>query len=423
MIHAFFDRLAAIFKRPAVWQIVPPQDYRDRMAQEGAPATPPGGYPVTDHGGSILKAPKLALVYLGAWWGDTAKLEQFAGDLMTAGYLTPLSIYGVTGPFTYLGAFQGPAVPAGTVTDAFLQGTLSNLVANKTVPAPDADTLYALILPSGVTVSEGGSDSCAAFCGYHDAIQATGNGQPATGDGGGPLPDASSPLPVYYSVQPASDCSGCNMGDPFAAFTMLLSHEVAEAASDAVPGQGWYNDQTGMEVSDEWAWIPETYGPWTVQGYQVNGTGNDFGPYTPQTNPNANPNPQPQPQPQPGGGITQAQVDAGFADAMGQIQQAITAEPAEAWWFQYGATWVDWAQSVVDADLQTPGTSSRGPSRDADSMRSPRSEQIASAHGARARGGRDPAGADTGDQPRPGCLPARRFGRGKWARRGPRARG
>jgi len=337
MIHAFFDRLAAIFRRPAVWQIVPPQDYRDRMAQEGAPATPPEGYPLTDHGGSTIKNPKLVLVYLGTWWGDTAKLEAFAQDLMTAGYLAPLSAYG-SGQGSYLGAFQGAPV-SGTVTDAQLQAALEQALTSVAgIPVPDGETLYALMLPEGVTVTDGGSASCSAFCGYHDALP-----------GGN----------TFYSVHPASDCQGCNMGDPFAGATMILAHEVAEACTDAVPGQGWYNDQTGMENSDEWAWIPGPYGPWTVQGYQLNGTGNSL--QVIQYSPQPNPNPNPQPQPQPGGGITQAEVDAGFADAMGQIQQAIAAEPAEAWWFQYGATWLDWAQSVVDGDLQTPGGSTRVP--------------------------------------------------------------
>jgi len=114
------------------------------------------------------------------------------------------------------------------------------------------------MLPSGVTVIDGPSSSCSAFCGYHDALP---GGQ------------------AFYSVHPATDCDGCNMGDAFAAFTMVLAHEIAEVVTDAVPGQGWYNDETGEEVSDEWAWIPEPYGAWTVQGYQVNGVGNSYGEY------------------------------------------------------------------------------------------------------------------------------------------------
>ena len=278
MIHEVYRRVAELFRRPGVWQIVPPQDYRDRMAQAGVPATPPGGYPVTDHGGSIMTAPKLALVYLGAWWGDTAQLEQFASDLMTCGYLDSCSVYGVTGPFMYLGAWQGPALMGPTVTDAQIQGIMGSF-AQYGIPAPDGQTLYALILPDGITVVDGGSSSCAAFCGYHDALA----------DG-----------ITFYSVHTSSLCDGCNMGDPFAGFTMILGHELAEAVTDAIPGQGWYNDDTGMEVGDEWAWDPVNWGPWTVQPYQVNGLGAGFGDY------NCQPTPPPQPQPQPGPDIPTA---------------------------------------------------------------------------------------------------------------------
>ena len=280
-IHSFFEAQTQLFPRQGVWQHVPPSDYRDRMADEGAPATPPGGYPLSNHGGSTIPAPKLALVYLGPWWGDTAKIEAFAGDLMTAGYLAPLKDYG-SGNGTYIGAFKGPTV-TGTVQDADLRKILSGLINQNKVPAPDGHTLYALLLPDNVTVDQGGSASCQAFCGYHDALDAK----------------------TFYSVQTASDCQGCNMGDPFAAFCAVLAHEVAEACTDAVPGQGWYNDATGQENADEWAWTFGPYGPWTVQGYQVNGVGNSLSiiKYQPQ---------QPAPQPQPGPQNCQATVDATY---------------------------------------------------------------------------------------------------------------
>jgi hypothetical protein len=282
MIHAAFDAVARLFQRPSVWQIVPPQDYRDRLAGMGAPATPPGGYPLTNHGGPVLARAKLALVYLGAWWGDAGQLEAFASDLMTCGYLDSNAVYGLTGPFSYLGAWQGPAIVGPNVADAQLQAALAGALNGGGLPQPDGQTVYALLLPSGVTVIEGGSNSCSAFCGYHDAFYT------ALGE------------LVPYTVQPASDCQSCNMGDPFAAFTMVLGHEVTEAATDPIPGQGWYSDETGMENADEFAWIPETYGPWTVQGYQVNGLGNGYGPY--------NCEPTPAPGPDVAGILTQLDV-------------------------------------------------------------------------------------------------------------------
>ena len=99
----YFEEMAAIGPRP-VWQITPPSEHKDRMANEGPEAPPTGGYPLTDHGGSTIKNPKLVLVTLGTWWGDTLTLGKFALDIMTAGFLNPLTAYG-SGPGTFLGLF------------------------------------------------------------------------------------------------------------------------------------------------------------------------------------------------------------------------------------------------------------------------------------------------------------------------------
>jgi hypothetical protein len=289
-----FDTAVAAIGPRSVWQIALSRD-QAHAGLRTAQTTPPLGYPLTDHGGSTISWPKLALVYLGPWFGNTTKLEQFAKELMENGYLAPLSTYG-SGVGTYLGSFHGPTMQ-GTVTDSFLQTTLAQLISTGVVPAPDGHTLYALCLPSGVTVSQGGSNSCSSFCGYHDAL--------------------SSNLQAFYTVQPATDCGGCNEGDAFAGFTTVLAHEVAEACTDAIPGQGWYNDQTGMENADEWAWPSplRSYGPWKVQGYQVNGIGEDFGPYTVPPVPVPVPNPQPPPVPNP-----RAVIDGIFATQIAAIQ-------------------------------------------------------------------------------------------------------
>jgi hypothetical protein len=344
----YIDEARAIGPR-SVWQITPPSDYRDRMAQDGAPQTPPGGYPLTDHGGSTIPTPKLVLVTLGSWWGDLTKLQAFAQDLMTAGYLQPLADYKYgSGQGSFLGLTEGPLAGGTTVTDAQLQDVLARMIDGQTVPAPDANTLYALLLPEGVTVDSGGSASCSAFCGYHDAF-------------------THASATVYYTVQTATDCQGCNEGDPFAAFCAVLAHEVAEACTDAVPGQGWYNDQTGMENADEWAWQFFAYGPWTVQGYQVNGVGNSQAvikyaqPSQPNPNPNPNPNPDPNPNPKPQPDC-RATADAQFTALTGLVNDALqlaqrAGNPKAAAWYTGGLVWLAWTQESIDAALsQTVAT-------------------------------------------------------------------
>jgi hypothetical protein len=111
------------------------------------------------------------------------------------------------------------------------------------LPQPNANTLYFVYLPSGVTVTQGGSSSCQAFCGYHDAI----NSQ------------------IFYAVMPYPDCSGCmtNLAT-FDALTATSSHELCEAITDPVPGSGWY-DQNNGEIGDICAWQTKQVGNYTVQ--------------------------------------------------------------------------------------------------------------------------------------------------------------
>jgi hypothetical protein len=92
-------------------------------------------------------------------------------------------------------------------------------------------------------VVQGGSRSCQAFCGYHDTF---GNG-------------------TYYAVMPFPNCAGCLGGlTNLDALTSTSSHELCEAITDPVPGQGWYDDTHG-EIGDICAWQTKKLGNYTVQ--------------------------------------------------------------------------------------------------------------------------------------------------------------
>jgi hypothetical protein len=111
------------------------------------------------------------------------------------------------------------------------------------LPASNPNTIYFVFLPSGVTVTQGGSASCRDFCGYHDAI---GND-------------------IFYAVMPFPDCSGCSSNlSTFAALTVTASHELCEAITDPIPGEGWYDNQNG-EIGDICAWQTKKVGAYTVQ--------------------------------------------------------------------------------------------------------------------------------------------------------------
>jgi len=50
----------------------------------------------------------------------------------------------------------------------------------------------------------------------------------------------------------------------FDSLTVTASHELCEAITDPVPGQGWYDDNNG-EIGDICAWTTKTVGQYTVQ--------------------------------------------------------------------------------------------------------------------------------------------------------------
>lgn len=258
--------------RPGAVQIVPcTQDvqccsvHRTGMAETLAFSSPtgPGGAPGFHNvAGSQIAVPEVTNIYMGPFWGDQNFVEQFSKAVVENGYLDPLKELGYgTGSGTYKGMVTGPTLKKGlTFTDADAQGAVKNLLDKGTIKG-NANSLFMLILPDGVTSQLDGASSCQAFCGYHDAFEYKGTS-------------------IAYGVLPSSLCSGCGglIGD----FTAVYAHELAEAATDKVPGQGWVADD-GEENADLESWVLLNWGPpsnpklYTIQGYYTIERGNTVG--------------------------------------------------------------------------------------------------------------------------------------------------
>jgi hypothetical protein len=134
--------------------------------------------------------------------------------------------------------------PPSAIADADVQKLIQQEISNDSaVPQPTANSLYFVYLPPGVTISLDGAASCSNFCGYHSDI----NGS------------------IFYAVMPYPDCAGCTGAATVTdALTSTSSHELCEAITDPVPGQGWYDDQNG-EIGDICAWKTKRLGAFTVQ--------------------------------------------------------------------------------------------------------------------------------------------------------------
>ncbi|MDP9146863.1 MAG: hypothetical protein M3N22_04335, partial [Acidobacteriota bacterium] len=133
--------------------------------------------------------------------------------------------------------------PGTSVQDSAIQTFLQNAITAGTLPSPKANTLYFVFLPPGVAVHQGGSASCKSFCGYHESFANN----------------------IYYAVMPYPGCTGCTGGlSIIDALTSTTSHELCEAITDPIPGQGWYDDTHG-EIGDICAWKTRTLANYKIQ--------------------------------------------------------------------------------------------------------------------------------------------------------------
>ncbi len=220
-----------------------------------APAAPPSAAPsLTYRGGPLLTAVQVFTFFWGDGWqgqpqdGVMQQVIQYFDYIVTSALVDQLAEYSMVGNAIGHGANLG-AIPltaslGQSVDDSAIQQLIQQEIStNPAVPQPTPNSLYFVFLPPGVAVSLGGGSSCTTFCGYHNDI----NGQ------------------IFYAVMPYPDCAGCSGAlTVLDAMTSTSSHELCEAITDPIPGQGWYDDNNG-EIGDICAWQTKKLGNYTVQ--------------------------------------------------------------------------------------------------------------------------------------------------------------
>ena len=209
---------------------------------------------LTYRGGPLLTKVELFTVFWGTAWQDAAhsalakQLNEFFDFILGSKLIDQLAEYSVEGQSIAHGARTGSlgltdSEPGDSLEDAAVRRMLESQLASGALPARNANALYFVFLPPGTTVRLGGGASCTDFCGYHDA----GNDN------------------LYYAVMPYPGCPGCEGGmATLDALTSTASHELCEAITDPLPGQGWYDDAHG-EIADICAWRTKTLSGYVVQ--------------------------------------------------------------------------------------------------------------------------------------------------------------
>ena len=217
------------------------------------PAAPVAAAQLTYRGGPLLASVQVFVFFWGGAWRNEplatqmGKLNNFFEFVLTSPLMDQLAEYNVPnfviGHGSRTGAIALTTEPPATLSDADVRAMVRDQIASNPAVAPNTpSSVYFVFLPPGVTSQLDGGSSCTNFCGYHN------------NDGD-----------VYYAVMPYPDCSGCVGGMPaFDALTTTTSHELCEAITDPIPGQGWYDDANG-EIGDICAWQTRALGAYRVQ--------------------------------------------------------------------------------------------------------------------------------------------------------------
>ena len=209
---------------------------------------------LTYRSGPMLASVEVFLFFWGDAWQQSPQIElvqqlnDFFAFVLTSSLMDQLSEYSVPdltiSHGSRTGAIALTTAPPPNLEDADIQRFIQEeLASDPAVAQPGPNSLYFLFLPPGVTVGLAGGASCVNFCGYHSAIDGK----------------------VFYAVMPYPECSGCTGGlAVFDALTSTSSHELCEAVTDPIPGQGWYDDHNG-EIGDICAWQTKKLGNYLVQ--------------------------------------------------------------------------------------------------------------------------------------------------------------
>ena len=214
-------------------------------------AKPAGGGSIAllqDHGGPVIVAPKVAMIF----WGFGSKGTSYTSAMQSFRstgiypYIQMLPQYrnaGASAATNMGGATNDKfdsSTPPQAVTDADVQAEVVKYFGGK----EDASTIYEVFIPATSYSQSGNSTSCGGpvlqYCAYH-----------------GHFADGSND--VKYSIQPYPSCSGCQSSGFSDAQNQdhFVIHESREAITDE-DLNAWY-DRRGFEADDKCAWSPTPF--------------------------------------------------------------------------------------------------------------------------------------------------------------------
>jgi hypothetical protein len=226
---------------------------------------PPAGstFPdVTYNGGPLVAHASYWMVYWGSYWTSGLGLSQrnhfnnfVATVAPSAGFTGQFAEYQEPGYPILAGSFAGEiAITTGlsgtSIDDTAITAQISAWILSGVLPVPDANTVYVIMTPAGMDVTQNSQSACGDFFGYHN--------------------DAVSPAGTFgyyrYIVLPYQNCGADTAADgpvTINGMTDTLSHEMAETETDPDVSYltlGWIDLTSGNEIADICSDNSATYG-------------------------------------------------------------------------------------------------------------------------------------------------------------------
>ena len=236
--------------------------HSSRRGPKGLDYIPPAGstFPnVTYNGGPLVAHASYWMVYWGSYWTSGLGLSQrnHFNDFVetvapSSGFTGLFAEYQEPGYPILAASFAGEiAITTGlsgtSVDDTAITAQIGSWILSSVLPVPDANTVYVILTPAGMEVTQDGQSACGNFFGYHN--------------------DAPSPAGSYghyrYIVLPYQNCGADTAADgpvTVNGMTDTLSHEMAEMETDPDSSSGWIDNGTNNEIADICSDNSATYG-------------------------------------------------------------------------------------------------------------------------------------------------------------------
>ena len=206
----------------------------DLLLPKRDPTDHPPLITMDNHGGPVLKN---AEVWTVVWKGDEelgARVNSFLDWMLNSDeyWLPAVSEFGVDkgkamGVLVIKDASGNPVAAPSTLPDSGIEPLIKAQIAQGSFPAPTSSTLFTFVVPPSTQSNMGrGGVGCQDYGGYHSEARK-----------GTSFKDT---VPYAITLQ----CGGFGGNTAFDSLTVVISHEVAEAATDPFPGTkpAWRND-------------------------------------------------------------------------------------------------------------------------------------------------------------------------------------